>query len=67
MHRLDQPLRGDFDAHMALCATYEARQNVSRVLTRHASQRVAKRTSGFAPMAGLVFAAMIGALLALGV
>lgn len=71
MHRLDKPLRGERDAHTALCATYATRKaqaaNVSRVLTRHASQRVAKRTLGFAPIVCLSLAAIIGSLLSLSV
>lgn len=79
MHRLDKPLRCDYEAHMALCATYATRQahaaNVSRVLTRHASQRVTtrQRTSGFAypagfaPIVGLSLALIIGVLLSFGV
>lgn len=74
MHHLDKPLRGNFDAHMALCATANAREaeaaHVSKVFTRHGVQRlVPQERKSVVPLVltTFVLAASIGALLSFGV
>lgn len=67
-------MRTDFDAHMSLCATANAREaeaaHVSKVLARHGVQRlVPQKRKSVVPvvLTALVLSASIGALLSLAV